>query len=291
MKPVLEHLPLDADESFVVKDFDYDYYPTPWHFHPEYELVLVTESTGKRFIGDNVNDFGPGNLVLIGPNLPHLYRNDPPYYSVESGLRAKSIVVHFLDTAFGAPFFNLPEAKGIKALLARSVRGLEITGKTNVVASDMMQQLVKLTGFRRLLCLLELLESLAVSEECSVISGHAVTGQNETESERLNSVFEFVMRNFHREIRMGEVAELVHMAENSFSRYFSQRTRKPFSQFVLEFRLNHAAKLLVEGQLSISDICFTCGFNSISNFNKQFRKAYHVNPLGYRGLYQKRISL
>ena len=114
MNPVLEHLPKDAEESFVVKDFNYKFYPTPWHFHPEYEIVLVTESTGKRFIGDNISNFSTGNLALIGPRLPHLYRNDAEYYKRNSKLKARSIVVHFLETSFGSNFLSLPETKKIK---------------------------------------------------------------------------------------------------------------------------------------------------------------------------------
>ncbi|HKZ38062.1 MAG TPA: cupin domain-containing protein, partial [Chryseolinea sp.] len=121
MKPVLEHLPLQPEESFVVKDFDYPYYPTPWHFHPEYEIVLVKESTGKRFIGDSISDFEPGDLAFIGPNLPHLYRNDSAYYQREnSSLRARSIVVHFLELSFGQDFFSLPETRPLQSLFSRS---------------------------------------------------------------------------------------------------------------------------------------------------------------------------
>jgi AraC-like DNA-binding protein len=293
MKPALEHLPLDTGESFAVRNFDYEYYPTPWHYHPEYELVLVIESTGQRFIGDNVREFGPGDLAFIGPNLPHLYRNDARYYAGRSELRARSIVVHFLGSAFGDSLFSLPESKIIRSLLDRSVRGLDFTGRTNASAAVLMKELVRLKGFDRVLCLLQVLHLLAMADEreCRAISGQMITGQNDTESERLHKVFEFVMNNFHREIRMAEAAALVCMAENSFSRYFSRRTRKPFSQFVTEYRLNHASRLLTEEQVSISDICFTCGFNSISNFNKQFRKVYHMNPLNYRKLYRQQTNL
>src|SRR5882724_6003018 len=124
MKPVLEHLPLEPEESFVVKFFDYDYYPTPWHFHPEYELVLVTESTGKRFIGDSISEFKPGDLALIGSYLPHHYRNDPKYYEKKSKLKARSIVVHFKEDSFGENFFRLPETEDIRSLLSRSMKGL-----------------------------------------------------------------------------------------------------------------------------------------------------------------------
>jgi quercetin dioxygenase-like cupin family protein len=108
MKPALEHLPKEKDNSFVVKFFDYNYYPTPWHYHPEYEIVMVTESTGKRFIGDHISDFLPGNLAFLGPNIPHTYRNDEKYYEDRSALRAKSIVIHFTESSLGNDFLELP---------------------------------------------------------------------------------------------------------------------------------------------------------------------------------------
>lgn len=113
MKPTLEYLPKRSDESFVTKFFDYPYYPTPWHFHPEYELVLVTESKGKRFVGDNISRFAPGNLTLLGSYLPHMYRNDDEYFKSKSRLRAKSIVVHFTEQSFGGHCINLPEMQEI----------------------------------------------------------------------------------------------------------------------------------------------------------------------------------
>jgi len=285
MRPVLEHLPLDSGESFVVKCFDYDYYPTPWHFHPEYELVLVTESTGKRFIGDSISDFGPGDLAFIGPDLPHLYRNDPKYYQTGSGLRAKSIVIHFLEKSFGEHFLAVPETKTLGGLFDRSKRGLELTGKTNQEISEKMIELTGLKGFPRWLLLLEILQIMADSGDLGYISRQVVTGHNEKESERLNKVFEFVMKSFSSEIRIREVAAMVNMAENSFSRYFSQRTRKTFSSFVSEVRLVNACKMLLESQESVSRICFDCGFNNLSNFNRRFRKTYQISPLAYRKLY------
>ncbi len=285
MKPVLEHLPLKAEESFVVREFDYPYYPTPWHFHPEYELVLVTESTGKRFIGDNISDFKQGNLAFIGPNLPHLYRNDPAYYEPRSGLRAKSIVVHFLETAFGSDFLGLPEARKLKSFFQRAAKGFDISGRTNRIVSEKMHELLETDGLSRWLKLLEILHLLSTSRDCHYISNTNVQGKNEIESGRLNQVFEFVMKHFRQEIVLAEVAALVNMAENSFSRYFSQRTRKTFTAFVNEVRLNHACTLLIENKMSVADICFECGFNNLSNFNRQFRNMYNTSPLNYRKQY------
>jgi AraC-like DNA-binding protein len=282
MKPALERLPLDAEESFVAKYFDYAYYPTPWHFHPEYELVLVTESTGKRFIGDKISEFEPGDLALIGPHLPHLYRNDPVYYEPGSPKRAKSIVIHFSEQSFGQHFLALPEARSLTALFSRSARGLDILGETNKVVSEKLYRLLDLNGLPRWMLLLEILHLLAESDEYQFISDTTLTGRNELESERLSMVFEYVMENFREEINIAVVANLVNMAENSFSRYFSLRTRKTFSNFLTDVRISHASKLLIENKMSVANICFNCGFNNLSNFNRQFKKMYKVSPLQYR---------
>lgn len=285
MKPVLEYLPKDATESFVVKFFDYGYYPTPWHFHPEYEIVLVTESTGKRFIGDNICHFGPGNLALLGPNLPHLYRNDAAYYAPDSKLHARSIVIHFLNNTFGEDFFGLPETKKIKQLLFKSVNGLEISGNTNKTVSSKLFELQNLTGFARCLKLFEILHILSESKECKNISSCGVIGINEQESERMDNVLEFLMNNFSDNITRADVAKVAYMTENAFSRYFSQRTRKTFAGYLNELRLSHANKLLLEADKSIADICYECGFNNLSNFNRQFKMVNGVNPLSYRKQY------
>jgi AraC-like DNA-binding protein len=282
MRPVLEHLPVDPEQSFVVKFFEYGYYPTPWHFHPEYELVLVTESTGRRFIGDPIGNFGPGNLAFIGPDLPHLYRNDPAYYQPGSSLQAQSIVIHFSESSFGQNFLGLPETRRLQALFARSLRGLDITGKTNQRVGKKMHELVGLKGMPRWIGLLEILQILSESRDCRPISNGYLKGQNETESDRLNTIFEYVMKNFKNSLSVTEVARLVNLAENSFSRYFSLRTRKTFTSFVNEIRLNHACQLLIGNKMSISEICFESGFNNLSNFNRQFKNAYHMNPFQYR---------
>lgn len=285
MKPVLEYLPRNSGESFVTKYFDYNYFPTPWHFHPEYELVLVTESTGKRFIGDHISDFKPGDLALIGPYLPHTYKNDPQYFDEHSCLRAKSIVIHFREDSFGDSFLNLPDSQKIGNLLSRSTKGLAITGTTQMLISEKLHNLTVEKGFSRLLGLLDILNILAESKDLSFICNNVITAQNPTETARMNKIIDFVIKNFKREILLSEASDLANMAENSFSRYFSQRTRKSFTSFVNEVRLNHASKLLIETPKSITAICTECGFNNLSNFNRQFRKVYKKNPLTFKKLY------
>lgn len=289
MKAALEHLPLEPEESFVVKSFEYHYFPTPWHFHPEYEIVLVTESTGKRFIGDSISDFAPGDLAFLGPNLPHLYRNDPYYYNtVKSDSRkAKSLVIHFLEKSLGDNFLSLPEAKNINNLFQKSEFGLEILGNTKSQCIEIFKEMLTLKGMSRWMKLLEILHLLSDSDELMPISQSHMIGKNEAESDRMNGIFEYVLNNFKNEIKISDVAAFVNLSPNSFSRYFSQRTRKPFVNFVNEVRLNHATKLLQENTKSVTEICFECGFNNLSNFNRQFKSKYHINPLGYNKQFHK----
>jgi len=286
MKPALEYLPRNSGESFVIKHFDYQYFPTPWHFHPEYEIVLVTESTGKRFIGDQISDFKPGDLVLLGPYLPHTYQNDAHYFEKRSELKARSIVVHFREDSFGDNFFMLPETQRISALLNRSFKGLSITGNTNKVISSKLYDLLDARGFSRWLILSEILNILSLSEDLQYICNGIITAKNDTETTRMNTIIDFVTNNFTRVITIPEISNRVNMTENSFSRYFSYRTRKSFTVFVNEVRLHHASKLLIETSKSVTEVCLESGFNNLSNFNRQFRIIYNNNPLTFRKLYQ-----
>lgn len=281
MKPVLEHLPKKAIESFVVEYFEFNYYPNPWHFHPEYELVLVTESTGKRFIGDKISRFKPGDLALIGPNLPHSYRNDEEYY-LNKNLKASSIVVHFQESSFGDNFFKLPEAGTLQGLLLKSSRGLDIFGETNRIISQKMNELLILKDFSRWMKLLEILDLLQKTDEYEFISDAGVKCSSEKESERMENVISYMMNNFNKNISISDVAKIANMADNAFSRYFSQRARKPFVKFLNEIRLSHSCKLLLDQNLSIVEICYESGYNNLSNFNKQFKNKFNASPSEYR---------
>jgi len=289
MKPALEHLPKEKDNSFVVKFFDYNYYPTPWHYHPEYEIVMVTESTGKRFIGDHISDFHPGNLAFLGPNIPHTYRNDEKYYEERSALRAKSIVIHFTESSLGEDFLELPEAKSLHKLFEDSLHGLDVYGDTHESLSKKLYQIVKLSGLRRWLCLVDILMELSESKSLSLITKTTHIGYNEKESKRLCSVFDWITNNFEKDIKLAEAAQIAQMNENAFSRFFSLRTRKTFSGFVQELRLQKAAKLLVENDMTITEVCYECGYNNVSNFNRQFLNHYQMNPMKYKKMFLSKI--
>ncbi|WP_231425347.1 MULTISPECIES: AraC family transcriptional regulator [Pedobacter] len=286
MKPALEYLPSEPNASFVSRKFEYDYFPTPWHFHPEYEIVLVTESTGKRVIGNQISRFEPGDLALLGPYLPHTYQNDEIYHQSNKALRASSIVVHFRDSSFGEGFLSLPETYRIQTLLKNSVRGINVRGIEKQKVSIILHELIHMNGLGKWLKLVEILDLISRIPSQDYICSQALVGQNQKESHRMNHIINFVLENFRNEISVPALAKSTGMSTTSFSRYFSNRTRKPFTAFVNEVRLNHVSKLLMETTMSITEIWLDSGFNSLSNFNRQFKTMYGYNPLTFRKQFQ-----
>lgn len=282
MKASLERLTPEPGESFVVRQFDYSYFPARRHYHTEYEIMLVTESTGKRFVGDNIAAFAPGDLVLLGPGIPHSYCNDEVYYQHGSFLRAKCILIHFSEGSLGADLLNLPEAMPIRRLLQRAGQGITITGQTRQQVTGKIQEIVTQKGLLRWQTLLKILVQLAESAEWYPISRTVQTTFNRKETVRLSGVFHWLSENYTSPVRLADAAQVAGMNENAFSRFFAQRTRKTFSGYVQEMRLQKAARLLIEDKISVTEICYECGYNNISNFNRQFLNYYQMSPVAYR---------
>jgi AraC-like DNA-binding protein len=246
---------------------------------------LVTESKGQRFVGEHIKTYQEGDLCLIGPHVPHLYRSHEEYYAANSELRAKSIVIHFNEDFLGKDFFKIPEMKHIQALFEKSTRVLDIIGDSNKFISNKLIEMFSENPTKRLLSLLEILDNIARSEDYDFLTSGNSFGTNIKDSDRVNKVFEYVMKNFKEEIRLGEVADLVAMSETSFSRYFKSRTNKNFSDFLTQIRIAHACKLLVEDKMGITEICYESGFNNLSNFNRQFKEQMNMTP----SVYQKEL--
>ncbi len=283
MKPIVERLKKEKELSFVLQKDEYPYYPTPWHHHPEYELVLVLESTGKKIVGDHMSNFSDGDLTFMGPYLPHAYQNDPVYYEENPKLTAKAIVIHFTEDFLGDNFFQLPEMEPIKNLLENSVTGFSITGESRKQVAKKMNQMLHLEGPSRIIELLAILNVLAETKEKKKLASPGFLENYKTSgSEKITRVCDYIMENFTRELSLDEVAKIAHMSPNAFCHFFKQRTRKTFVSFLNEVRVGYACKLLSGEQYNISEICFISGFQNLSNFNRQFRKMMDKTPLEYK---------
>lgn len=282
MRPQLHKLPLSPDSSFIYINWECNYFDKAWHFHKEYELVLIDKTKGTRFIGDKVSFIKENDLMLIGPNVPHLYRNTEEYYQ-NKGLVAKSSFIHFTDDFLGNCFFDLPEMKLVRRLLDRSVLGLEIQGKANRYVKSKLQEMESVSPANRLIKLMEVLVYLSTSKELEPILSRTFIANNTSDTDKIDTVFQFILKNFKNEIYIEEIADKLNMSAASFSRYFKHHTRKTFSNYVTEIRISHACRLLMEGNYSISEICYKSGFENLSNFYRHFKKHTGLIPKDYKG--------
>ena len=282
MKALLEKLPATERSSFKLYNFNYPYFPTPWHFHPEYELVLVVKSHGQRIIGNGIGDFTDGDLVFIGANVPHIYRNDSVFYQHSADHQAESVIVHFLEDFLGMPFMELQEMAPVRQLFQRAALGLEILGPTKDYVIARMMELSQLEGMRRLLHLLDILTTLAESSHLRTLSTQIIEGSNPVETEKVSLVFDYISQHYQRRIALREIADLMNMSVPSVCRFIKRRTHKTLVNLINELRISHACQLLTDTNLSIIEICYDCGFQNLSNFNRQFRLLKNSNPQTFR---------
>lgn len=283
MHPILEKVSTDSSNSFALKEEILPYIKIGWHFHPEYELTLFTESTGKRFIGDHTDNFGPGDLLLLGPHLPHYMRNDEVYYQNDPNLRIRAIVIHFSRDFVGEKFFDIPEMIPVKKLLNNASRGIQVYGETQKKIVPMMESLLHMTGYPRLMCLLDILQCIAHSGDQRLLSSLGYQNSfTHNDAERINSVFDYLLQHFTEDIKLSAVATHIHMNTSAFCKFFKNRTGKTFSHILNEIRIGHACKLFIEEGLSVSQVCYSCGYNSLSYFNRKFKAITKYSPMEYR---------
>ncbi|MGA0558435.1 AraC family transcriptional regulator [Larkinella sp. VNQ87] len=269
--------------SFIVKELVEAHFDANWHFHPHFQLFLVEEGTGTRFIGDSIKPFAEGDLVFLGPNLPHLWRSDQPYFQKDSGLTTRGIVVYFPEDFLGEHFFDKPEMNLMQQLLQHARRGLEWTGATRTLVQETLRKLTtQPVGFGRVMTLLHLLDELSHASDYRYITSLGYTNTvKPSETDRMQQVHDYVLGHFHDEISLETVADLAGMTPPAFCRYFKARANKTFSEFVSEIRIGHSCKLLMEGKLSVTQVSYESGYRTLSNFNRQFKGIMGQTPSDY----------
>ena len=288
MKPIFLKVGTAPETSIDLRHEIAPYFKNPLHFHPEFELTYILESTGTRFIGNSISTFKKNELTLTGPNLPHFWRNDPIYYKEGHNLKAEAIIVRFSEHFSGKDFLQLAEMDHINNLFRISRRGLKIFGHTKVQIAKKMCAMVQMKGLERIIALLQILNSLANSSEYKLLSGTGFIQANEkSEMDRINDVLSYLLDNFLHSIQLNEVASIAKMNPSAFCRYFKAKTGKTLIQLLHEMRIEHACKLLIDGTLNVSQICYECGFQNQSYFIKQFKRIKNKTPLQYQNQYHK----
>jgi AraC-like DNA-binding protein len=284
MRAVFQKLPSFDNQSFVFRHFRVPKFRIPYHFHPEIELTLILQSRGKRFVGDNISPFREGDLVLLGPNLPHFWCN--PHQQRKRQL-SEAIVIQFREDVFGSGLFNRPEMQIIQNLLERSRCGIHFTGKTSEQAAKQLRSLTDTNYFERFIGLLSVLELLARSKEFKLLSNpHFKPNLSRDQADRINRVIEHVNKHFSDVIEQTAVARLISMSSVAFSRFFRKKTNRTFSKFVNEVRISEACRMLIDKDHDATEIAYACGFNALSNFNRQFKALKRCTPTEFRKQYQ-----
>jgi AraC-like DNA-binding protein len=283
-QPDLELVAVPRDESFKVWSHGYPYRTVRWHFHPEYEIHLITSTTGKFFVGDHIGSFEPGNLVMTGSNLPHNWVSSVPQ---ETRVDERCLVLQF-DAEFAArAIAAFPELKRVEPLLDASRWGVLFTPKTGIAAEPIMREMLGAQGIRRITLFVALLDVLLQSTEQVKLASAAYRSDPASYVEtHINHVLAYIGKNLSQELRETELAELAGQSVSAFSRYFRRHAGLTFVQYVNRLRINLACQLLMAGELSITDICYQVGFNNLSNFNRQFLLLKEMPPSRWRAYQQ-----
>jgi AraC-like DNA-binding protein len=286
MHPVFQKIEANINHSYYAEHQKFKYFPNPLQFHPEIEIIYIVHGSGTRFVGDSVDRFGPGDLVMIGQNVPHLWYSDERYRQENSNLITEVIYILFKTEIFGEQFWNLPESKSILKLIQLSQRGIRLTGKARNEVSSFMRAISSSVGFNRITLLLSILEKIASQKEFKVLASPIVQNTiNESDSERLNKVYKYVVNNSQQQITLEKVASIASLSTSSFCRYFKKRTNKTFIQLLNEIRISHACRLLTEEDYPVAKICFICGYDNVSYFIRQFKGITGLTPLIYKKKY------
>ena len=260
------------------------------HQHPEIQITLILEGEGQLLAGDYVGDFKPGDMFIIGSNMPHVFNSSPYCFLNDFEGKSRSLSIFFDWEVFGRQFWNMPEFKHIFTFKERILRGLKIDIRYIKPLKNAMFDLVRAEGFDRILILLRILNFITTMEHFNFLSNLINFKIDNNNNERLNKIYEFTIHNYHKEISLQEVAELSNLALNSFCRFFKKSTQKTYFEFLNEVRIGHACKLLEkEKSECVYNICFSVGFSDLANFNRHFKKITGFTPTEYKSLsYQKK---
>jgi AraC-like DNA-binding protein len=277
MKIAKLRLQQEIEHSFIIHNEVSPF--APWHHHPEYELVLILKGKGKRMVGDNVDRFEENDLIFTGPFLPHQWLCDayPPDH--QHNCQESAFIIQFVYDFLGEKFFDIPENVTLKKFLTESVRGCKFYGKAKEQIISILLKMINNDGKERLYGLLSIFEVLASCHEyCFLSSPDSIESFSLKENETMQKTLQYILQNFHKKIQIKDLIEITSMSYASFYSHFRRIYKMPFKGYLLETRIEFACKLLANETQNISEIAYHCGFENISNFNRQFKRIKNVTP-------------
>ena len=292
MLPIQEKITRHADSSLRLARRADRAFGFEWHQHPEVELTLIEAGSGQRFVGDSIESYRRGDLVLLGSDLPHTWASHPEASPPETDRPEtdklqSAVVVQFDPCWLNDMLTDTPEARAILKLMQRSRRGLRFTGPAQKQIASELPKLLQTQGITRVLSLIGLLDTLAHSRGTQTLASPAYDPHEHKTDPRVDKACRFIHDHATEPITQSQIAELIHMSGPAFSRFFRQRVGKTYSRYLHELRIGRACRLLLETDLAITHICFDSGFNNLSNFNRVFLSIKGVSPREYRHQHMK----
>lgn len=277
MEYIYENFTFPPDKSFTIcSQFIEVKKYSEFRCHVNYEIALIENCSGKRFIGDHIEDFKGPDLILMGSYLPHCWQ----YYQVlDPQIQPHVIVIHFFPDFLGKDLLDKPEAKHLNELFRNASKGIRFTGSTLTEAKMLLQQMLFTKGLHRASLMLRLLDVLAQSKHKKTLSTPGFNAvENSKDADKINLIYEYIFKNFQSDITLTQAASLIHMTPAAFCRFFKLKTNRTLIDFVKEVRIGYAAKLLIEGKCNVTEACYKSGHNNLSNFNKHFKDNKGLSP-------------
>lgn len=278
----LEVILPEPDQCFRWYEHDYPYPLARWNHHPEFEIHLIRRGSGKLVAGDYIGGFDAGHVALIGPDLPHDWIGD---LAPGEHLPGRDVVLQFDGAALLALRKTLPELGELQRLFEHARRGIEFTGATAVQAARLMEDIGTAQGLERLILFLQLINTLvkAPSQEAHLLASSCYAPTLDARSaERINKAFDYLLSELTNDIRLSVIAQRLEMTDPGFSRFFKRNTGHGFIDLMRKLRIQRACRLLLQSDMSVSDICFEVGYANLSNFNRHFRVETGQTPSDYR---------
>ena len=279
MEIVYEKIFVSHKHSFITRQLQMAMNLARIHSHNNFELNYITSGSGKRIVGNSISSYGEGDLVLLGPNIPHCWE----VLESKPDSAPECIVTHFYENIIHAEFFNNPELEEVVKLLKSSGNGICFKGKRTEKVGAVLRKMVNLNGLSKYIELLRIFDLLLQIDDRENLSlPSSMPAMYEKDKEQVNKIYEYVFNNIQSGIKLQEAAELVYMEPGSFCRYFKKKTSQTFMDYVKNVRIGIAAKLLSETDKQITQICYECGYNNLANLNHYFKMIMGKTPSEYR---------
>lgn len=276
MKVLPFKIPKPEQDAFVFQIDLEDAFYDKLHQHEEIQISLIVEGEGRLIVGDTINYYAPNDVIVIGSNIPHVFKSN-----LNAASHSHMLSLFFTKASFGKDFFDLEELLEVQKFFKRAKHGFKITSKQELM-KILFFQLEKASKLNRFLILLQLLKNASLANYKSLSSFIYDKKYSINEGKRMRNVFEFTMNHFDKTITLDAVSEVANMTKNAFCKYFKKRTNKTYVQFLNELRIEHACKLIeTKKDISIQEIAEASGFKNISNFNRQFKSLKKVSPSQY----------